>query len=235
MYDNEAEVGQAILSYLSEQQNRKNALKREDIFYTSKLSSNLGYEASRRSIQQSVRASGLGYIDLFLVHAPYGGPRRRQESWRAVEEAISAGEVRSGGVSNYGIKHLQELLNSKPKYFPVVNQLEVHPFNSRREITSFCQQNGIVVEAYAPLTRAQKMRHPKLVNLAKKYGCTTPAQLLIRWSLQHGFVPLPKSASKARIVENSKVEGFEIEEGDMKSMDALEEYYVVDWDPVDTA
>lgn len=113
---------------------------------------------------------------------------------------------------------------------PAVNQVEVHPFNTRTDITSFCQQNGIVVEAYAPLVRALRMKHPKIVTLAKKYSCT-PGQLLVRWSLQHGYVPLPKSVKKARIVENSGIGGFVIEESDMKAMDGLDEYLVTGKQP----
>jgi len=101
----------------------------------------------------------------------------------------------------------------------------VHPFNTRKDITSFCQEHGIVVEAYAPLVRALRMKHPTIVSLSKKYSCT-PGQLLVRWSLQHGYVPLPKSVKKERIVENSQIGGFEIDEGDMAKMDQLDEYLV---------
>lgn len=106
-----------------------------------------------------------------------------------------------------------------------MNQIEVHPFNTRTDITSFCQEHGIVVEAYAPLVRALRMKHPKVVSLSKKYACT-PGQLLVRWSLQHGYVPLPKSVKKARIVENSEIGGFKIGDADMKALDALDEYLV---------
>jgi diketogulonate reductase-like aldo/keto reductase len=122
-------------------------------------------------------------------------------------------------------KQLQELLDSKPRMTPAVNQIEVHPFNTRKDITSFCQEHGIVVEAYAPLVRALRMKHPTIVSLAKKYSCT-PGQLLVRWSLQHGYVPLPKSVKKERIVENSEIGGFVIEDGDMAKMDQLDEYLV---------
>lgn len=101
----------------------------------------------------------------------------------------------------------------------------MHPFNTRKDIASFCQAHGIVVEAYAPLVRALRMKHPVIVSLSSKYGCT-PGQLLVRWSLQHGYVPLPKSVRKERIVENAAVTGFEIDEGDMASMDGLDEYLV---------
>jgi len=233
MYHNEKETGQAINIFLSSNANTA-GLTRDDIWYTSKLASNGTYDAARKSIKQSVQACGLGYIDLFLLHSPYGGKKARLESWRAVEDAIEAGEIRTGGVSNYGVKHLQELINSKPRVLPAVNQIEVHPFNTRTEICEFCQKHDIIVEAYAPLVRALRMKHPTIVKLAKKYSCT-PGQLLIRWSLQHGYVPLPKSVKKERIIENAQIGGFEIEESDMKAMDGLDEYLVTDWDPTSTA
>ena len=99
---------------------------------------------------------------------------------------------------------------SSPRIKPAVNQIEVHPFNTRTNITSFCHQNDILVEAYAPLVRALRMKHPIIVSLSKKYNCT-PAQLMIRWSLQSGFIPLPKSVSKDRIEANGKIDFFEIE------------------------
>jgi len=116
---------------------------------------------------------------------------------------------------------------------PVFHRIEVHPFNTRTNITTYCQSHSIIVEAYAPLARALRMKHPTIVSLSRKYSCT-PAQLLVRWSLQHGYVPLPKSVTQKRIVENAEVGGFEIEGEDMEVMDGLDEYLVTDWDPVDT-
>ena len=127
---------------------------------------------------------------------------------------------------------LEELLGSKPRIHPAVNQIEVHPFNTRTQITSFCQEHDIVVEAYAPLARALRMKHPTITSLSKKYSCT-PAQLMIRWSLQHNYVPLPKSVTKQRIVDNGDIGGFNIDQADMEKMDGLDEYLVTDWDPVD--
>ncbi|KAK0781817.1 hypothetical protein LTR91_013750 [Friedmanniomyces endolithicus] len=228
MYRNEKQVGKSILDYLKAHPE----IKREDIHYTTKLASNSDYARARRSISQSVKECGLGYIDLFLLHSPYGGKQARLDSWRAVEDAIKDGEVKTGGVSNYGEKHLDELFASSPRIKPAVNQIEVHPFNTRSNLTAYCQQHDIVVEAYAPLARALRMKHPTIVSLAKKYGCTS-GQLMVRWSLQHGYVPLPKSVRKERIIENSQVGGFEISAEDVKAMDGLDEYLVTDWDPVD--
>lgn len=231
MYGNEAETGRAILSFLTSPDNT-DGLTREDIWFTSKLSSNSSYDAARAGIAKSVQRCGLGYIDLFLLHSPYGGPDARRESWRAVCDAVDAGEVKVGGVSNFGVKHIRELLAAKPKYMPAVNQIEVHPFNTRRAICEECTKNGIVVEAYAPLARALRMKHPLVVELSRKYGCE-PGQLLVRWSVQHGYVPLPKSEKKERIVKNGDVGGFEIDQADMERLDGCDEYLVTDWDPVD--
>lgn len=247
MYHNERQTGTAISQYLKAHPE----LKREDIHYTTKLASNGTYDQARASIKKSLKECGLEYIDLFLLHSPYGGKRARLESWRAVMDSIQDGEVLTGGVSNFGEKHLQELLSSQPRITPAVNQIEVHPFNTRTSLTTYCQSHNIVVEAYAPLARALRMKHPVIVELAKKYGCTA-GQLMVRWSLQHGFVPLPKSVRKERIVENASVGGFTIDKGDMERMDGLDEYLVTgklpnlgwshdcmtdvtraDWDPVD--
>ena len=120
---------------------------------------------------------------------------------------------------------IDELLSSKPRIRPAVNQIEVHPFNTRSKLTEHCQKNDIVVEAYAPLARALRMKHPKIVELSKKYECN-PGQLLVRWSAQHEFVPLPKSVKKERIQQNADIGAFNIDETDMKAMDALDEYLV---------
>ncbi|RMY46778.1 hypothetical protein D0863_15777 [Hortaea werneckii] len=218
MYHNEREVGHAILDYLKAHPE----LKREDIHYTTKLSSNGTYDRARASIKKSVKECGLGYIDLFLLHSPYGGKQARLESWRAVEDAIQDGEVRIGGVSNFGEKHITELLTSSPRINPAVNQIEVHPFNTHTALTTLCATHSIQIEAYAPLARALRMKHPTILSLSQKYACT-PAQLLVRWSCQKGFVPLPKSVRRERIEENAMVGGFEIDEGDMRELEGLDE------------
>ncbi|KIW92391.1 uncharacterized protein Z519_07375 [Cladophialophora bantiana CBS 173.52] len=232
MYRNERACGQAILSFLNDKASNTSGLTRENIFFTSKLASNTSYDTARRSIRQSVEASGLGYIDLFLLHSPYGGKSARLSSWRAIEDAIQDGEIKLGGVSNFGIKHLDELVASKPRIMPCVNQIEVHPFNTRTDIVETCRKYGILIEAYAPLARALRMEHPTIVSLSKKYKCTH-AQLMVRWSLQHGYIPLPKSVSRDRIRSNGDVGHFEISNEDMQTIDHLDEYLVTDWDPVD--
>ncbi|KAI9742912.1 MAG: hypothetical protein M1818_003641 [Claussenomyces sp. TS43310] len=232
-YENEAEVGAAIRAFLASPAAAATGLQRRDIWFTTKLRANVGYEETREAIRRSRRTSGLPRLDLYLLHSPYGGREKRLECWRAVEDAMAEGEVGTGGVSNFGLTHLRELVDAQPRVLPAVNQIEVNPFNTRRELTSFCQEHGIVVQAYSPLAKAWRMQHPKILELAQRYSCS-PAQLLIRWSLQHDFVPLPKSANKERIRANGQLEGFDIGQDDMKVLDGLDEYLITDWDPTNT-
>ncbi|KAH8150680.1 uncharacterized protein LAJ45_05376 [Morchella importuna] len=223
-YYNEREVGTAITTHPD--------VAREDVFFTTKLQNNESFAATKRAVDESLRKSGLGWIDLYLMHSPYGGREKRSECWRAVVECVREGKVRSAGVSNFGIRHLQQLLEDCPDDKPMVNQVEVHPFNTQTAIVEFCEQNNIQIQAYAPLARAMRFRNPTIQALARKYGCT-PAQLMVRWSLQKGYVTLPKSTKRERIIENADVDGFVIEEEDVARMDALDEGLVTDWDPTD--
>lgn len=117
---------------------------------------------------------------------------------------------------------------SNPRVRPVINQIEVHPFNTQTGIRETCAKHDIAIEAYAPLVRGMRMRHPEIVRLARKYGCS-PAQLLVRWSLQHDMITLPKSARQERLVENADVQGFEISDSDIELMNGLDENLVTDW------
>ncbi|KAK9354533.1 NADP-dependent oxidoreductase domain-containing protein [Lipomyces doorenjongii] len=228
LYENEREVGVAIKKWIHD-----TGSKREDVFFTTKVwDTDHGYNNTKKAINWSLRQCDLGYIDLYLVHSPYPGRQLRKETWKAMEEAVQEGKVRSIGVSNYGIKHLNEM-DSYATVKPAVNQLEVHPFLTRKELVDYCQAHDIVVEAFCPITRGQKFKDPRVQALVKKYN-RTPAQILLRWSLQRGLVPLPKSSSPKRIEENSKVFDFEIEPKDMEIL-MTNEYYIVDWDPTNVA
>ncbi|SPO26160.1 related to 2,5-diketo-D-gluconic acid reductase [Ustilago trichophora] len=230
-YYNEQSVGTAISHFLS---SPNCPIKRADIFYCSKLQSNNGYESAKRSIEQSLKKCGLGYIDLYLIHSPYGGKKKRLESWKAIQEAKDQGLIKSIGVSNYGQRHLEELLESNSQHRPTVNQCDLHPFMARRELVDWCSSQGIVMECWGPLVRAERFDHPAIVKLAKKHA-VTPAQVLIRFSLQRGYVTIPKSVSKQRIIENADVFNFELDQGDMDQLLDLDEYLVTDWDPIGDA
>ncbi|CAG8655445.1 2116_t:CDS:2 [Gigaspora margarita] len=216
MYANEKDVGIAIA---------ESKIPREDIFITTKIWNTgkfiaNGYESTLKAADTSLKNLQSGYIDLLLLHSPLPGPQKRAESYKALQELVKRGLVKSIGVSNYGVKHLQELLDSNPEIKPAVNQ--IHPWLTRSDIVSFCNKHNIVVEAYSPLTRGKKLNDPILTGIANKYG-KTPAQILVRWGLQHNFVILPKSTKLERIIENANVFDFEIKKSDMETLDA--------WDP----
>ncbi|KZT20484.1 Aldo/keto reductase [Neolentinus lepideus HHB14362 ss-1] len=226
-YDNERQCGQAILDFCNETSTPRSA-----IFYTTKLKSNSGYDTTKRSIDRSLKACGLGYMDLYLMHSPIGGPQARREAWKAICEAQSEGKLRSAGVSCFGIRHLKEMVDGSVP-LPTVNQIDLHPFMTRTDIVKYCEDHSIALEAWAPLVRGLRFKHPDIMKLAEKYD-KQPAHILLKWSLKKGFIAIPKSASKNRIVSNSQIFDFDLSEAEMTALDGLDEYLVTDWDPTST-
>ena len=221
LYGNESDLGTAI---------RESGIPREEIFVMTKLWNNdQGYESGLRAFEKSRRELGLDYVDLYLIHWPV--PGLRQESWKALLKIRDEGLARSIGVSNYTIRHLEELLRATPAP-PAVNQVEFHPFLYQKELLEFCVSKKIQLEAYSPLTRGHRLDHPVIAQIAARHG-RTPAQVLIRWSLQHGLVVIPKSIRPERIRENAAVFDFELNADDMKRLDSLDESSHVAWDPED--
>lgn len=221
IYGNEADVGAAV---------RSSGLTRDQIFVTTKLwNADQGYDEALRAFDASLERLGLDHVDLYLLHWPVAG--KRLESWRALERLCDEKRARAIGVSNFLEPHLRELLG-KAKRVPAVNQIELTPFLQRRETRALCQQHGIVVEAYSPLTRGQRLDHPVVVDVARRVG-RTPAQVLLRWGLQHGHVVLPKSTKPARIAENGALFDLVLDGQAMEALDALEEGLVTGWDPAD--
>jgi diketogulonate reductase-like aldo/keto reductase len=219
IYGNESDVGEAIA---------ESGIPREEIFITTKLwNSDHGYEPALRACRESLGRLGLSYVDLYLIHWPV--PELRKESWRALLKLQEEGLCRAVGVSNYMIRHLEELRSISP-VLPAANQVEISPFGARSELVAYCRGLGIAVEAYSPLTKGKRIGHPALVAMADKYG-RTPAQILIRWALQHDLVVLPKSSRPERIRENAMVFDFAITLEDMRALDGLEEGLVTAWDP----
>ena len=155
-----------------------------------------------------------------MIHWPVQG--LGDETWRAMIKLLHQGNTRAIGVSNYSIRELNELLDKSDVVVPAVNQVEFHPFLYQEELLRFCRNNKIQLEAYSPLTRAKRLNHPNIIEMAKKYG-KTPSQVLIRWSLQHDLVVIPKSIHEARIKENSQVFDFHLEPEDMKLLNSLNE------------
>jgi diketogulonate reductase-like aldo/keto reductase len=220
-YGNERDVAAGIAA---------SGVPRGEVFVTTKLwNSDHGYEETLRACDESLARLGMEQVDLYLVHWPVQGPRG--ETWRAMERLRANGKARAVGVSNYTVRHLEELLG-RAREPPAVNQVELHPFLQQRELVEFCSRNGIMVEAYAPLVKAQRMDHPALLRIAKRHGAS-PAQVLVRWALQRGFVVLPKSVHAARIEENAGVFGFALDREDLDALAALDEGYRTSWDPTD--
>ncbi|EPQ53975.1 aldo-keto reductase [Gloeophyllum trabeum ATCC 11539] len=226
-YENERECGHAILDFCKETDTPRSA-----IFYTTKLKSNSGYAATKRAIERSLIACGLGYIDLYLMHSPIGGPQARREAWKAICEAQGEGKLKSAGVSCFSVRHLKEMAEGGVP-IPAVNQIDLHPFMTRRDIVTYCEEHAIALEAWAPLVRGLRFGHPDIARLATKYG-KQPAHVLLRWSIQKGFIVIPKSASKSRIIANTQIFDFRLSDEDIALLDSLDEYLVTDWDPTDT-
>jgi methylglyoxal/glyoxal reductase len=213
LYGNETDVGSALLA---------SGVEREDIFITTKVwNSNQGYESTIRACQGSLKHLGLSYVDLYLIHWPVQGAGR--STWRAMTELLKEGKARAIGVSNYSIEDLKDILKTSD-IVPAVNQVEFHPFLYQKELLQFCNKNKIQLESYSPLTRGKRLDHSIIVGIGKKNG-KTPAQVLIRWALQHGLVVIPKSAHPARIQENSKVYDFNLDTQDMDTLDSMNENF----------
>ncbi len=221
IYGNEADVGAGI---------RASGLDREQIFITTKLwNDDHGYRSTLDAFEASRRRLGVDVVDLYLVHWPV--PALRLDTWRAMERLLGTGKVRAIGVSNYMVRHLDELL-AVADVPPAVNQIELSPYDwaSRGDVLGLCAEHGIAVEAYSPLTKGRKLSDPPLVAIARRYGRST-AQVLIRWALQKGMIVLPKSTNAARIAENADVFDFHLTGEDMAALDALDENLVTGWDP----
>jgi len=219
MYGNEEDVGRAL---------RESGILREDVFVTTKLwNSDHGYKKAISACEESLRKLGNSYIDLYLIHWPVEG--LRNESWRALEELLEDGKCRAIGVSNYMIWHLEELFENSA-IIPAVNQVEFSPYLYLEDLLIFCNSNNIQLESYSPLTKGQRLQDSKLAAIALKYS-KTPAQLLIRWALEHEVAVIPKSSNQKRILENSQVFDFQILPEDTKTLDCFNENLHTSWDP----
>lgn len=216
-YGNEKSVGDAIL---------KSGVAREELFITSKLwNDDKGYENTLKAFNKTLEDLQLDYLDLYLIHWPIAKASKNNwqeantESWRALEELYSQGKIKAIGVSNFLPHHLEPLLeNAKIK--PMVNQIEFHPGMLQEETVEFCKKHHILVEAWAPFSNGQILTNPVLKEIADKYKKSV-AQLSLRWIIQKGIVPLPKSVTPERIKSNLEVFDFEISEQDVDIIDRL--------------
>lgn len=213
LYANERDVGAAV---------RESGIPREQVFVTTKvIDSDQGYRSTFHAFDESLAKLGLDYIDLYLIHFP---SERRAGSWKAMLEILDAGQVRAIGVSNYMGRHLEELIASSA-VAPAVNQVMTNPYFYMAEIHDYCRREGIVMQGYSPLTHGRRLGHPVLRRIGDRYG-KTPAQVLIRWSLQKGIPAIPKSVHRSRIIENAQVFDFELEADDLARLYSLNEAVV---------
>ncbi|KAF1916546.1 NADP-dependent oxidoreductase domain-containing protein [Ampelomyces quisqualis] len=219
---------------------KKSGIPRNKLFFTTKIPpKDMRYDTAKEHIENTLKITGFDYVDLYLLHSPYGGKENRVGAWKALVEGVEAGKIRSIGVSNYGVHHLDELeahikevdaKEGKGKGGVLsINQVELHPWLARPDIVAWCQKRGVLLEAYCPIVRASRNDDPLLQPLVKKHN-KTPTQILMRWSLQMGFIPLPKSVTPARIEENADVYSFELTAEDMKSLETGA-YEPCAWDP----
>lgn len=222
-YKNETGVGKGI---------RDSRVPREEIFITSKLqNADHGYQKTVEAFEKTLRHLRVSYLDLYLIHWPNPLPYRdcwekvNAETWRAFEEFYKDGRIRAIGVSNFHPHHLDAIMQTAT-IAPMVNQIRLCPGDYKTEIIEYCRKNNILAEAYSPLGgsgSANLLHAPPLLELAKKYK-KKPAQICIKWCLQNGFLPLPKSVTSQRIEENMDVFDFTLEESDIALLSELTGY-----------
>lgn len=209
LYANEEGVGRAI---------RESGVRREEIFVTTKLwNTDQGYERALEAFEASRKRLGLEYLDLYLIHWP--GTSKFKDTWRAFEKLYRDGLVRAIGVSNFHVHHLQALL-ADAEVVPAVNQIEFHPRLTQVEVRDFCQAHHIQVEAWSPLMRGKLLDNPTVTGIAAAHR-KSPAQVILRWDLDHGVVTIPKSTHANRIRENADVFDFTLTAAEIASLDAL--------------
>lgn len=216
-YGNEVEVGQAI---------RECGVTREDLFITSKVwKTERGYEKTKASFLKTLEDMQLDYLDLYLIHWPASFCQYENweeinlETWRAMTELYQEGKIKAIGVSNFLPHHLTALLKTEVK--PMVNQIEYHPGEMQEETVLFCKENDILIEAWSPLGRGRIFENELLLELGQKYGKSL-TQICLRWELQNGIIPLPKTMSEERMKENADVFDFELSLEDMELINSME-------------
>lgn len=209
-YGNQAQVGKAIAD---------SGIPRKKIFLTTKVEED---EDTYDSVRKNLDELTVDYADLVLIHRPAKRGKNVQ-LWEGLIRACQEGLTKDIGVSNFSIAHIDEITKITTK-MPVVNQLEWSPFGYSTEMLEYCQRNKIVLQAYSPLTRTKRLNEPVLTDIATKYG-KTPAQLLLRWNIEHAVVPLPKATSQEHIAENAAIFDFAITRQDMAALDSLNEQY----------
>ncbi|MFC8225062.1 aldo/keto reductase [Streptomyces sp. NPDC057287] len=221
MYGNEKEVGQAVLD---------SGLDRADVFVTSKLDNGAhAYDDALQAFEGTMEKVRLEYLDLFLIHWPLPDRGDFVETWKAMEEIYRSGRVKAIGVSNFQPSHLRRLMDNSV-VVPAVNQIEVHPYLTQDAVRSFGAEHGIATEAWSPIAQGKVLDDPALTRIAERVGKST-AQVTLRWHLQRGDIVFPKSVTQRRIEENFDLFDFQLTEGDIGEINALNRDERTGFDP----
>ena len=216
-YENEEAVGKAI---------KQSGIAREELMITTKLwRENLGYESTKKAFETSLAKLDLDYIDLYLIHWPANAKnyenwqKANNDSWRAMEELVKEGKIKNIGVSNFWPEHLEPLLDAA-EIEPVINQIEFHPGYWQPELTRYCKEKNILIEAWSPLARGKVFESEEIKAIAKKYNKSV-AQICLRWILEHNALVIPKSSTPERIEDNFDIFDFQLNAEDIKTIDNL--------------
>ena len=211
-YNNEVGIGNGI---------KESDIDRKDIFIVTKLwNDDHGYVNTIEAFNKSLNNLQVDYIDLYLIHWPN---KLNAETWRAFEHLYETGKVKAIGVCNFKVEHLEELKKTA-KIMPMVNQVEIHPFSTKNNIINYCKDNNIKVVAWSPISRGRVLSNELMIDLSQKYKKSI-VQIVLRWHMQKGVIPIPKSSNENRIKENIDIFDFEISSEDMKAIDSLDEGY----------
>ena len=224
IYGNEEAMGEGIRQGIKEA-----GISREDLFITSKVwNADLGYEEAIAAYEASLKRLGLEYLDLYLIHWPVAG--KYKEAWKALEYLYKEGRVKSIGVSNFQVHHLEDLLKDV-KVKPVINQVEFHPCLTQENVREFCKKNDIQVEAWSPLMAGNGLLENEILKeIAKKYNKTV-AQVVLRWDIESEVVTIPKSTNEGRLIENMNIFDFTLTSDDIEKINSLNKNLRVGPDP----
>jgi len=221
LYRNEKEVGNAI---------KNSGISRNEIFLTTKVASgDQGYDATLKAYDKSLQLLQQDYADLYLVHWPIKG--KRKDTWKALEKLYNEKRVRAIGVANYLMPFLYEL-ETYANVAPALNQIEFTPWLFVKDVLDFCKDKHIQLQSYSPITRGKKFDDARLQQLCKKYN-KTPAQIILRWNIEHGVSTIPKSANPARIEENFNIFDFSLSKEDVALIDGFNEGFRICENPMD--